>query len=292
MPQPHTIAVASVHVVHDKAYNLERFHEFIKQAANARAELLVLPEASLQGFLFQFNRGFDKEESLYHWENAESIPGESTNQIAEWAVQYQMYINFGMFERVEHPAYPVLYNSSVLVAPDGQISVYRKIHQPLEEQIYYTAGDTWSIAKTSLGKLGMMICYDQVFPEAARELTLRGAELLTVPSAWAVIDENSHDRYEILGRARALENNRWLIQSNQVGKSDTGDFEYLGYSRIINPDGAVIASTPKGEEGLAIATVTPHKLDPQRGHTRWYLQQRRPDLYRLICDNHQSDTSS
>lgn len=279
-------------VVHNKAHNLERYHALIQEAAVADAALLVLPEASLQGFLFEFNRGFNKEESLYHWENAESIPGDSTNQIAAWAAQYKLTINFGMFERVEHTAYPVLHNSSVLIAPDGQISVYRKVHQPLEEQIYYTAGESWCVTETSSGTLGMMICYDQVFPEAARELTLRGAEILTVPSAWAIIDKNSRDRYELLGRARALENNRWLIQSNQVGKSDTGNFEYLGYSRIINPDGQVVARTPDGEEGLAIAEITPHKLDPAQGHTRWYLQQRRPELYQHITNTNHNDPSS
>lgn len=283
MTEVHLAAAAAMQVTHNKATNLERYHDFIRQAAAANAALLVLPEASLQGFLFEFNRGFDEEESLYHWQNAETIPGESTRQIATWAAQYQLCINFGMFERVNQPAFPVLYNSSVLVKPDGDIHVYRKIHQPLEEQIYYTPGETWVTAETTFGSVGMMICYDQVFPEAARELTLRGAELLTVPSAWAIIDDNSRNRYDLLGRARALENNRWLIQSNQVGKSDTGDFTYLGCSRIINPDGVVVASTADGETGLAIAPITPHKLDPQRGHTRWYLQQRRPALYTHIA---------
>jgi predicted amidohydrolase len=128
----------------------------------------------------------------------------------------------------------------------------------------------------------MMICYDQCFPEAGRELTLRGAEVLVNPNAWPASDQASNDRYDFFGRARAAENSRWVLQSNLVGPSDKGEFVYLGQSRIIAPNGIVVAETKAGEQGLAVADIRPTKFDPTRARSGWYLQQRVPALYPTI----------
>ena len=244
----------------------------------------MFPEVSLQGFLFHLDHRFDPEESQYHWENAEPVPGPSTEIIAGWTAEHEMYIIFGLMECVDHPATPVLHNSSVLIGPEGHIGTYRKVHQPTEELACYQPGRDWPVFETLLGEVGMLICYDQSFPEAARELTLRGAEILAVPNAWPKSDQASDDRYDFFGRARAAENTRWLLQSNQVGPSDRGDFEYLGCSRIIDPTGMVVAHTAEGEEGLAIAEIEPMKLDPTRARSGWYLQQRTPSIYTSIGD--------
>lgn len=287
MADQFTVAAAALHVVHDKARNLETYRDIIERAAARNVRLLVLPEASLQGFLFHLDHRFDPQESQYHWENAEPVPGPSTERVADWAAEYDMYVIFGLFERVDHPATPVLYNSAVLVGPEGHLGTFRKVHQPSEEQVYYRAGRDWPVFATAVGQLGIMICYDQSFPEAARELTLRGAELLAVPNAWPTGDRASDERYDVYGRARAAENCRWLLQSNQVGPSDVGDFTYLGRSRIIAPTGLVVAETPPGEEGLAVAEIAPTKLDPTRARAGWYLQQRVPGTYTAITDTSQ-----
>lgn len=275
-------AVAAMQVMHNKSSNLERYRWFIEQAAADGARLLVLPEASLQGFLFHLDHCFDPQESEYHWENAEPVPGPSTELVASWAVEKELYISFGLFERVDYADTPILYNSSVLLGPEGYIGNFRKVHQPSEELRYYQPGRDWPVFKTALGEIGMLICYDQCFPEAARELTLRGAELLAIPNAWPKSDRASDDRYDFYGRARAAENCRWVLQSNQVGPSDRGDFEYLGYSRIIDPTGMVAAYTPAGQEGIALAEINPTKLDPTRARSGWYLQQRVPSTYTSI----------
>ena len=282
MDQPLVVGAVSANIAHDKAKNIATLKDWITQAAASNVQMLVLPELALQGGLFELNRGFDRDEFAYHWEHAEPIPGESTALFVECAKHHDMHINFGMFEKVETTSGARLYNSSVFITPGGHITTYRKIHQPIEERIFYTAGSHWQVVHTDVATVGLMICYDQSFPEAARELTLRGAELLAVPSAWAVIDAQSFDRYDLFGRARALENNRYIVQSNQVGRSDKSDLCYLGNSRIIDPDGVVIAATPDESEGLAIAMIQPSRHFPARANTRWYLKQRKPGLYGQI----------
>jgi predicted amidohydrolase len=278
-------AAAAMHVVHDKAANLEKIHRLIQQAAQEGVKLLTLPEGALQGFIFHPHRGFDPRESRYFWEQAETVPGPSTLQIAAWASQAEMYVAFGLWQRVDHPATPILHNSAVLLGPEGIVGQYHKVHQPVEELHHYRPGVDWPVFSTPLAHMGMMICYDQCFPEAARELSLKGAEILLVPNAWPKSDQASDDRYGFFGRARAAENNRWLLQSNQVGPSDKGDFSYLGYSRIIDPAGMVVARTEPMQEGLAIAEISPTKYEPTRARSGWYLQQRVPSTYTTLTDS-------
>lgn len=279
-------AAAAMHVVHDKSANLKRIHQFVQQAAVEEIQLLALPEGSLQGFIFHTNHRLDPKELSYIWDHAETVPGPSTRKITEWATQYDMHIIFGLWERVERPDTPILRNSTVLIRPEGVLGKYHKVHQPSEERHHYQPGRDWPVIDTPLAKLGMMICYDQCFPEAARELTLRGAEVLIVPNAWIKSDPASDDRYDYFGRSRAAENNRWLIQSNQVGPSDKGDFNYMGYSRIIDPSGTVVAHTEPEQEGLAIAEIKPTKFDPTRARSGWYLQQRVPSTYTTLSRQH------
>lgn len=281
-PESVRAAAAALHIVHDKAQNLAKIRQTMETAVHAGVQLLVLPEGTLQGFMFHTDGRIDSEESRYLWQNAETIPGPSTVQIAQWAAEYEIFILLGLWERVEYRATPILYNSAALVGPEGIIGVYRKVHQPTEETHHYKPGREWPVYETPLGAIGTMICYDQCFPESGRELTLRGAEILAIPNAWPQSDQASNDRYDFFGRARAAENNRWVLQSNQVGSSDKGTAFFMGLSRIIAPNGQVVASTEKGEEGLAIASITPNKFDPTRARSGWYLQQRIPSTYSTI----------
>lgn len=282
-------AAAALHVTHNRAANLERIRDVITRAAQGGVKLLVLPEGALQGFTFHTHHCFDPEETQYLWDNAEPIPGPSVQTIAGWAADHEMYVIFGMWERVERPAAPVLRNSAVLIGPEGLVGRYHKVHQPSEEVHHYQPGREWPVFDTPLAHVGMMMCYDQCFPEAARELTLRGAEVLAVPNAWPASDRASDDRYDFFGRARAAENNRWLLQANLVGPSDTDDFDYMGSSRVIDPTGLVVAETPPGEEGLAAAEIAPTKFDPTRARSGWYLHQRIPTIYTSIGKESEAD---
>lgn len=284
MTEKFRAAAAALHVIHNKEANLEKIQAVIGHAAEDGVRLLVLPEVVLQGPIFFRDHCFDPEESQYLWDRAETVPGPSAELIAERAAEHHMYVIFGMWERVDYPAAPVLRNSALLTGPEGIIGKYHKVHQPSEEVNRYLPGRDWPVFDTPLGTIGMMICYDQCFPEAARELTLRGAEVLAVPNAWSESSQGPDDRYDFFGRARAAENNRWLIQSNLVGPSDKGNFNYTGGSRIIDPTGRVVAETPDGEEGLAIAEIAPTKFDPTQARSGWHLRQRVPSTYTSIAD--------
>jgi len=282
MTETFRAASVALHVQHHKTLNLAKMEQFISQAASDGVRLIVFPEGSLQGYIFHLDHHLDPKELEYLWQNAEEIPGPTTQLVSQWAAEHNMYIVFGMWEIAHHPATPVLHNTSVLIGPEGLIGKYHKVHQPIEELHHYQPGDDWPVFETPLATMGMMICFDQCFPEAARELTLRGAELLIVPNAWSAAHQASNDRYDFFGRARAAENNRWLIQSNQVGPSDRGTHSYLGSSRIIDPFGTVVACTAPNEEGLAITEVSPSKVTPSNPRAGWYLQQRVPSTYKSV----------
>lgn len=272
-------AAVAMNVVHDKAQNMHKIGQTLAEAAAQGARLVVFPEAAVQGFLYDVDVHFDPHEAQYLWDTAEPIPGPSTLQIADWCAEHDLVVVVGLMERAGDLAVPLLHNSAAVVGPRGVIGVYRKVHKPSEEEVLYRAGDDWPVFETPLGRLGALICYDQCFPEAARELTLRGAEILAMPNAWATLNQASQDRYDFFGRARAAENRRWVIQSNQAGPSDRGDHVYMGYSRIIAPNGEVMAHVPHGQEGLALAQITPTTFDPTRAGSAWLLQQRRPETY-------------
>jgi len=283
-PEPFLAAAVAMNVLHDREQNLQKIQDFMGQAAAQGARLVVFPEAAVQGFLFHVDTHFDPNEAQYHWQNAEHVPGPTTAQLTEWCAQHDLVVVVGLMERVDHPSLPVLHNSAVVVGPGGLLGVYRKVHQPSEETLAYRTGSQWPVVDTPLGRLGALICYDQCFPEAARELTLRGAQILAIPNAWARLDRASDDRYDFFGRARAAENCRWLLQANQVGPSDRGDHVYLGYSRIIDPAGQVAAHVVPGAEGLAITEITATTYDPTRARAGWLLQQRRPETYTATAD--------
>lgn len=282
MDQPFLAASVAMNVVHDKAQNLQRIEALMGDAAARGVRLIVFPEAAVQGFLYDVNVHFDPDEAQYHWDNAEPIPGPASERLVEACAAHDLIAIVGLMEKVDDPAVPVLHNSAAVLGPAGIIGVYRKVHKPSEETIAYRAGSHWPVFRTPLARIGALICYDQCFPEAARELTLGGAQVLAIPNAWATLNQASQDRYDFFGRARAAENRRWVIQSNQAGPSDRGDHVYLGYSRIIAPNGEVVAHVPHHQEGLAIAEITPQTFDPTRAGSAWLLQQRRPETYTTI----------
>lgn len=282
MSGPFRIAAAAMNSAHNTFTNLEKMRTLVKQAALEGVRFLIFPEGALQGFIFNARGEGEAEEIRYFRETAETIPGPSTQIWTDWAMEYDLYLVAGLWERSNDPGIATLQNSAVLVGPEGVLGCYHKVHQPAEEIHHYQPGWEWPVFETPLASVGMMICYDQCFPEAARELTLGGAELLVIPNAWRMIDQASKERYDFFGRARAAENNRWLVQSNQVGRSERGDMVYLGNSRVIDPGGAVLARTPDGQEGLAIAEIDPRNFGLVYGNPGRYLEHRVPVSYTRI----------
>jgi predicted amidohydrolase len=267
-----TVAAVAMRAVHDKAANLASMLAAIGSAAAQGADLVVLPEQCLQGYLPSLTR-YDLDHVTYQVENAETVAtGPSVRAVAEAAAAHGVHVVFGMTERDEHRA-EVLYNTAVLVGPDGVVGSYRKVHQPGDEKHLYHPGDGFTVFETPLGRIGLLICYDLCFPESTRSLALSGTDLLVLPTAWGVDDPAgpvADDRmvaaFDLFTRVRALENQTWFVGANLVGT--LGDFTYPGGSRVVGPDGVVRADTGPAE-GIALATVD--RAETVRARTVGYL---------------------
>ncbi|UMG93011.1 carbon-nitrogen hydrolase family protein [Nocardioides sp. TF02-7] len=177
------------------------------------------------------------------------------------------------------------YNSAALVSGDGVHGVYRKVHQPLGESLYYAAGDALRAFDTPAGRVGLLICYDKTFPEAARTLALDGATTIACISAWPasrtataadLADDRWTHRFNILDQARALENQVVWVAANQTGSF--GRLRFVGNAKVVGPGGEVRATTGVGA-GLAVARVDVEADLAAARRSMFYLGDRRPDLY-------------
>lgn len=243
------IATVALDVTFDPAANLASIEREIRSAAAEGADLIVLPEQALQGYLTS-TTALDFDNVAYQFANAETVSGgASIARIAAVTAELGVHTVTGFTERDEAFA-DRLYNSAVLCGPEGVIGTYRKVHQPGDEKHVYFPGEEFPVFETSIGRIGILICYDMCFPESTRELALRGADILVLPTAWAYDqplggDDPDRDRmltnYDLFTRVRALENQAWFVASNYAGS--LGALDYLGHSRIVDPNGAVIVDT-------------------------------------------------
>jgi len=228
-------AAVQVCACSDKAANLDKVEAFAVQAARYGARLVVLPEV----FLW---RGPRPEERTA----AEPIPGPSCHRLGELARQLNVHLLAGSI--LEESGASRVFNTSVLFDARGQIVArYRKIHLfdvdipqhvTIRESDTRLGGDTVVTAPTELGVIGMSVCYDLRFPELYRQLTLSGAEIIAVPSAFTFPTGAAH--WELLLRARAIENQAYVIAPDQIGRSPSGVLDY-GNSMIIDPWGTPTA---------------------------------------------------
>jgi predicted amidohydrolase len=193
-------------------------------------------------------RGEKKREREF----AEAIPGASSTALAEWACELGIYLLAGsILEAI--PGSEKVYNTSLLFDPTGaQIASYRKIHlfdvdlangTSLRESATRQYGENIVAAETELGVMGLTVCYDLRFPELYRGLAARGADILFVPSAFTAYTGAAH--WEALLRARAIENQTYVIAPDQFGKS-AKSFETHGHSMIVDPWGQILAELPDG----------------------------------------------
>lgn len=284
------VAAATMNCVRDKKKNIEKYKSFIEQAAAKGVQLIVFPEMSLQGYVWEMLDHNTDEEFYYHYENAEPIPGPSTEEIAREAARNNLYVVFGMTEKAKVGGEAVLYNSCVMVGPQGPVGVYRKVHSPANELHLFNKGNCWPVFETELGKIGLMLCYDKFFPEAARELVLQGAEILVSISAWSKGGDDPEPAYyssldKLLDKMRAIENQCWVISANQVDFEEKGGLEFYGHSRIVSPSGIVIAEGGY-EEGLVVAKIDiSREIRKARTITFFglnFIKDRMPETYQNI----------
>jgi deaminated glutathione amidase len=233
----------------ERAANLARGTALVRQAAERGARLVVLPEV----FAWRGPRG---DEAAV----AEALPGPTSEALAALARELQIWLCAGsLLERV--PDEPRAYNTSCLFDPRGTlVARYRKIHLfdveipgrvSVQESATRAAGTEVVAVPTELGTLGLSVCYDLRFPELYRRLVRAGAEILLVPSAFTFPTGAAH--WEVLCRARAVENQCYLIAPDQTGTSPHG-FADWGDSLIVDPWGRVVARAGDGE-GVITAEI-------------------------------------
>jgi 5-aminopentanamidase len=254
--------------------NLETCLARLDEAVAAGAELLVLPECAIPGYVFD-----SPDEAMPF---AEEIPGPSTEVLADACRRHGAHVVCGMLERDGD----LLRNAAVLVGPDGLIGTYRKTHLPfLGVDRFATPGDELPVYDTPLGRIGVEICYDLRFPEATRALALQGADLVAHPTNFPVA---ARIQTELITVARAAENRVYLLTANRVGTERTATF--CGWSQIVDPYGRRLAEAGEAEEALLVADVDVAKARDKDyvipGEYELYLfGDRRPDLYGLLVED-------
>ena len=223
------------------ADNLDRISAKVEEA---EADLLVLPELCASGYQFVSHEGVSAL--------SEAVPeGPTTKRLIDLAKRKQMVIVAGLPERHGTSCY----NSAVAVGPQGFIGCYRKTHLFFEETLYFTPGDTgFQVWDVGPAKIGVMICFDWYYPEAARTLALKGAEILCHPSN--LVLPNCPDSMPV----RCLENRVFAITCNRTGSEARGGkdpLNYIGNSEVVTPRGAILHRAPRDQEALCIVEIDP-----------------------------------
>ncbi|MDZ7271939.1 MAG: acyltransferase [candidate division KSB1 bacterium] len=232
------------------------------------ADLFVLPELFSSGYLFR-----SAEEVAA---SAEEIPSGPTSRfLAALSAKKQCFIVAGVAEAAQGK----VFNSALLVGPHGVLAVYRKTHLFLDEALWFTPGDTgFVVADIGQARVGLMICFDWIFPEAARTLALKGADVLCHPANLVLpYCQNAMT-------TRALENGVFAVTANRIGSEerDGQSLCFTGRSQIVDPRGRVLVAAGESEETVGIAEIAPEmardKMFTARNHL---LKDRRPEMYEL-----------
>ena len=270
----------------DRAANIEKLQRHIRQAAAEGAELVVLQE--LHNGLY-----FCQTEDTSLFEQAEPIPGPSTELFGALAKELGIVLVLSLFERRAPGLY---HNTAVVLERDGSIAgKYRKMHIPDDpayyEKFYFTPGDLgFEPIDTSVGRLGVLVCWDQWYPEAARLMAMRGAELLIYPTAigWESSD-TAEEKARQLGawvtvqRGHAVANGLPVISVNRTGhepdpSGQTNGIQFWGNSFVAGPQGELITTLPNDEETVRVVEVDKQRSEQVR---RWwpFFRDRRIDAF-------------
>lgn len=277
------------HNVADQQLNITRLASGIANLAEHGAQLIVLQE--LHNSLY-----FCQTENVNLFDLAEPISGPSTNFYGELARQYGVVIVTSLFERRAAGLY---HNTAVVIEKDGTIAgKYRKMHIPDDpayyEKFYFTPGDLgFHPIETSLGKLGVLVCWDQWYPEAARLMALQGAELLIYPTAIGYESSDTEDEQQrqreawtTVQRGHAVANGLPVVSVNRVGyepdpSGQTKGIQFWGSSMVVGPQGEMLYRASEVEEECTIVSVDLNHSEHVR---RWwpFLRDRRIDAYEDI----------
>jgi N-carbamoylputrescine amidase len=271
--------------------NLAAQQRLIEEAAGRGARIICTQELCLSQY-------FCQAEDYRFFALAQSIPGPATETFCALAKRHAVVIVAGLFEKRTDGLY---HNSAVIIDADGKmLGVYRKMHIPDDplyyEKFYFTPGDTgFASWNTAYARVGVLICWDQWFPEAARLTALRGAQILLYPTAigWHAAEKSrlgasQHDAWELMQRSHAVANGCWVGAANRVGREIITDaagkpvhpdgIEFWGQSFIAAPDGTVAQRASEAGTEVVLAPCDLDAVDWSRTH--WpFLRDRRIDAY-------------
>ncbi|HEV3004259.1 MAG TPA: carbon-nitrogen hydrolase family protein [Pirellulales bacterium] len=271
-----TVAGVQMNVVFGKReQNLARIEHALDETARRGARLVVFPECAVPGYCFE-----SLAEAL---PLAETLPGPSTERLARRCRELQLHVVFGLLERDG----PRVFNAAALVGPEGYVAGYRKIHLPfLGVDRFTTPGDRpFAVHQAGELRMGMNICYDGAFPEAARVMALEGADLIALPTNWPPGAECTAD---CVIAARAMENNVYYLAVNRVG-TERG-FRFIGKSKVCDPAGRVLAEAQHEDEAILYAEIDLERARRKRVirvpglHEIDRFADRRPEMYGKIVE--------
>ena len=268
----------------DPAANLKKNLEMAERAAKQGAQIICTQE------LFR-SQYFCQAEDHENFKLAEPIPGPSTAAFQKIAKKHGVVIIASLFEK---RASGVYHNTAAVIDADGKLlGIYRKMHIPDDplyyEKFYFTPGDLGFKAwRTKFGKIGVLVCWDQWYPEGARLTAMQGAEILFYPTAigWhpkekAAEGTKQHGAWELIQRSHAVANGCYVAVPNRVGveKPDGGDgIEFWGQSFVAGTSGEILAKASHNKDEILIVPVDLAKVDVTRTH--WpFLRDRRIDAY-------------
>ncbi len=266
----------------DKAENLAKALEHIETLAASGAQVICLQELFLSLY-------FADKEDLANFALAAPVPGPDTAALQAAAARLGVVIVASLFEKRAEGLY---HNTAAVIDADGQVlGIYRKSHIPDDpgyyEKYYFTPGDTgYRVFNTRFARIGILICWDQWYPEAARITSLMGAEILFYPTAIgadmkapAAAGHEQHDAWRTVQRAHAIANGVHVVTVNRTGIE--GDQRFWGGSFVTNPFGTLLYEAPADEEALHVQELD--LGDSDRYRTQWpFLRDRRIDTYSPI----------
>ena len=276
------IGTVQMSCVADKAANLQKAIEQVRVAAAKGAQIVCLQELFTSLY-------FCDVEDHDNFALAEAIPGPSTDALSAVARELNVVIIASLFERRAQGLY---HNTTAVLDADGTyLGKYRKMHIPDDpgyyEKFYFTPGDLgYKVFKTKYATIGVLICWDQWYPEASRITALMGAELMFYPTAigWAhrqneETNVEQYNAWQTIQRSHAVANGVPVVSVNRVG--DEADMKFWGGSFIANPFGTLLYKASHDEEETVVTEVDLHKSEYYRTH--WpFLRDRRIDSYEPI----------
>lgn len=279
-----TLGIVQMAMAESVEANDETAEQGIREAVRSGASLICLPE------LYR-SRYFCQTESETPFALAEPVPGPTTERLVALARELSVCIVASLFER---RAAGIFHNTAAVVDASGYVGKYRKMHIPDDphyyEKYYFTMGDLGFLSfDTSAGPLGVLLCWDQWYPEAARLTAMQGAEILIYPTAigWhpqekETLGARQHEAWELVQRGHAIANGCFVIAANRVGfeehPGESTGIDFWGQSFVSAPDGRVLDRASAAEEG--VLTVELNLTELVESRVSWpFLRDRRIDAY-------------